>query len=163
MFINVEYDREAAVLYAERWAHSRNPRFLDFDGLGGDCTNFVSQCIYAGCKVMNYTRVFGWYYKTAGDRSAAWTGVSFLHDFLVGNEGAGPYAAVGNQAELKPGDIVQLGDGTGKFYHSLVAAEVHSGEIYVAAHTFDAFMRPLSSYDYGEARFLHIAGYRKQV
>ena len=27
---------------------SRNPAYLDFHGLGGDCTNFVSQCLYAG-------------------------------------------------------------------------------------------------------------------
>ena len=42
------YDRRAAVLYAHRWAYGRNPAFYDYEHLGGDCTNFASQCIYAG-------------------------------------------------------------------------------------------------------------------
>lgn len=42
------YNRVAAVEYAQKWAFLRNPKFFNFDGLGGDCTNFVSQCIYAG-------------------------------------------------------------------------------------------------------------------
>ena len=38
------YDRQAAVDYAHRWAYHRNPDFYNFDELGGDCTNFASQC-----------------------------------------------------------------------------------------------------------------------
>lgn len=53
------YDRARAVAYARRWALERNPAYLNFDGLGGDCTNFVSQCLYAGCGVMNFTPVTG--------------------------------------------------------------------------------------------------------
>ena len=49
------YDRAKAVAYAERWALSRNPRYYDFEDIGGDCTNFASQCIYAGAGVMNWT------------------------------------------------------------------------------------------------------------
>lgn len=55
----LNYDREAAVAYAKRWAFSRNPAFYDFSRIGGDCTNFASQCIYAGAKVMNFTPTFG--------------------------------------------------------------------------------------------------------
>ena len=39
------YDRQAAVRYASRWAYGRNPAYADFDALGGDCTNFASQCL----------------------------------------------------------------------------------------------------------------------
>ena len=53
------YDRAKAVAYAERWALSRNPRYYDFEDIGGDCTNFASQCIYAGAGVMNWTPVTG--------------------------------------------------------------------------------------------------------
>lgn len=59
------YDRAQAVAYARRWALSRNPLFYDFTGIGGDCTNFVSQCLLAGCCVMDYEPVFGWYYRSA--------------------------------------------------------------------------------------------------
>ena len=41
-----EYDRNAAVAYARKWALGRNPAFYDFSNIGGDCTNFASQCIY---------------------------------------------------------------------------------------------------------------------
>ena len=71
----INYNRSDAVKYALKWAFSRNPDYLDFHGLGGDCTNFVSQCIYAGCQVMNYTPVYGWYYLSSSDRTASWTGV----------------------------------------------------------------------------------------
>ena len=56
------YNRERAVEYAHKWAFSRNPRYYDFQNIGGDCTNFASQVIYAGCGEMNYTPTFGWYY-----------------------------------------------------------------------------------------------------
>jgi hypothetical protein len=43
----IGYDRARALAYAEKWALSRNPAYFSFDGLGGDCTNFISQCLYA--------------------------------------------------------------------------------------------------------------------
>jgi len=39
------YSRMAAVVYANRWANSYNPDYLQCDS---DCTNFVSQCVKAG-------------------------------------------------------------------------------------------------------------------
>lgn len=89
--IEFPYNRELAVAYAHRWAYGRNPEYFDFQGIGGDCTNFASQCIYAGAGVMNYTPVYGWYYITANDRTASWTGVQYLYNFLTGNLNAGPF------------------------------------------------------------------------
>jgi len=77
------YNRDVAVSYARKWAYSRNPTYYDFEKIGGDCTNFASQCIYAGSKIMNYTSVVGWYYRSASDRSASWTGVEYLFKFLT--------------------------------------------------------------------------------
>ncbi|MGN0624381.1 MAG: amidase domain-containing protein [Oscillospiraceae bacterium] len=154
------YNREKAVEYARKWAHGRNPAYLDFEQLGGDCTNFASQCIFAGAGVMNYTPTFGWYYNSAYDRTPSWTGVQYLYNFLVTNKGAGPYAAQTESRFVQPGDIVQLGSKTGGFYHSPVVIAADGDQIYVAAHTFDTFMRPLSSYIYEKARFLHIIGVR---
>ena len=69
------YDRAAAVNYAHQWAHGRNPAYYNFDGIGGDCTSFASQCLYAGAGVMNFTPTYGWYYRSLQDRAPAWTGV----------------------------------------------------------------------------------------
>ena len=155
----IPYNREAAVAYARKWALNRNPAFYDFQNIGGDCTNFASQCIYAGAKVMNYTAVMGWYYRSASDRSPSWSGVEYLYNFLINNRSVGPYARIVSQWEAKPGDIVQLGTEQGDFYHSPVITAV-TPTILVAAHTYDALDRPLSSYSYDTARFLHIDGVR---
>lgn len=69
----IPYDRAAAVRYAHRWAYGRNPRFYNFDELGGDCTNFASQCLYAGTGIMNYMPTYGWYYLSSNDKAPAWT------------------------------------------------------------------------------------------
>lgn len=157
--IDLPYHRERAVAYARRWAKKRNPAYYDFEAVGGDCTNFASQCIYAGAEVMNFTPVTGWFYRSSGDRSASWTGVEYLYDFLVNNRSVGPRARVVSRAEVQPGDIAQLANRAGVFYHSPVITQVRP-EILVAAHTFDALDKPLYSYDFAAVRFLHIDGVR---
>lgn len=156
-----DYNREAAVDYARRWAFGRNPDYYDFSGIGGDCTNFTSQCIYAGAGVMNFTPTFGWYYKSLNDRSPSWTGVEYLYNFLTGNDkGVGPFAKEVPLNELEVGDIVQLGRSTGDFYHSPVVVAIRNGMIFVAAHSYDAYNRPLASYNYDRVRGIHILGVR---
>ena len=161
-----EYDREKAVDYARLWAYRRNPRYYDFSGIGGDCTNFASQCIYAGAGVMNYTPTFGWYYNSVNDRAPAWTSVKYLYQFLTANKGAGPYASVVPVSGARPGDLAQLRFvGSGEFNHSPVIVGIE-GEaavqnILIAAHSNDVCCRPLSDYAaVAEIRFLHIEGVR---
>ena len=157
----LEYNRQAAYDYAKKWALGRNPAFYDFSAIGGDCTNFASQCIYAGAGFIKYTPTLGWFYRSENDRTPSWTGVEFLYNFLVNNDGAGPFAKEVPLNELEVGDIVQLGRATGDFYHSPVVVGVRRGNIYVAAHSYDAFNRPLSSYRYEQSRGIHILGVRK--
>lgn len=156
------YDREAAVHYAKRWALSRNPAYYDFDALGGDCTNFISQCLYAGSRVMNWTPETGWYYVNLNRRAPAWTSVHYLYRFLTRERGVGPYCRLASLSELEPGDVIQLGMSDGQFYHSLLvlAAGGSPAGTFVAAHTSDALWRPLDSYFYERIRCLHIAGVR---
>ena len=156
---NISYDRSAAIAYAKKWALSRNKTYYDFEKIGGDCTNFASQCIFAGARVMNYTPVLGWYYRSATDRTPSWSGVEYLYNFLINNKSVGPYGHTVSQNEAKPGDIVQFGNIGGGFYHSPVITNI-SPIILVAAHTYDALDRPLSSYIYDTVRFIHIDGVR---
>ncbi len=159
---NLSYNRLAAVQYAKKWAFSRNPAYFDFSTLGGDCTNYASQCIYAGAGVMNFIPLYGWFYRSANDRTPSWTGVEYLYQFLVNNEGVGPYAEEVPLDKLEIGDVVQLGRETGDFYHTPVVVGFQRGEILVAAHSYDAYNRPLNSYSFARVRGLHILGVRKE-
>lgn len=156
----MRYDREKAVAYAHRWALGRNPAFYDFSAIGGDCTNFASQVIFAGAGVMNETPVLGWYYHSVNRRAPAWTGVNELYRFLTQNQGPGPQAAVVGLSQILPGDIIQLQFGNDNaFDHSPVVVNVGNrtpDTILLAAHSNDADNRPLSTYSYRAYRCLHI-------
>ena len=155
----IPYDRNTAVSYARKWALDRNPAYYDFENIGGDCTNFVSQCIYAAAQNMNFTPVMGWYYRSPLDRTPSWTGVEHLYNFLINNKSVGPFARVVTQREVKPGDVLQLGTNDGHFYHSPIITAIYP-TILVAAHTDDSLDRPLYTYHYERIRFLHIEGVR---
>lgn len=161
MLIEIPYNRDRAAEYARIWALERNAAYLNFQGLGGDCTNFASQCLFAGSSVMNYTPVLGWYYNSSADRSASWSGVQYLYNFLTTNKSTGPYAVETDANGLEMGDLIQLGSTSTHFYHTPFIVAADSQNIMVAAHTFDAYMRPLSSYTYNNIRYLHIVGVRK--
>ena len=152
------YLRERALEYAKTWAFSRNPLFYDYTGIGGNCTNFVSQCLYAGSCEMNFTPVYGWYYLSPEERTAAWTGVEYLFNFLIGNRGVGPFGREVTAAELMVGDVIQLAREDGTFYHTLLVSGFEGDTYLVAAQSDDAFDRPLNSYNYGSARYIHIDG-----
>ena len=162
----IPYNRQAAVAYAHKWAFSRNPAFFDFSDLGGDCTNFASQCLYAGTGVMNFTPELGWYYIDVNNRTPSWTGVPFFWDFIVRNEVSdGPFGLQTTPNFIRPGDFVQIRFKTSGdvFAHTPVIVEVGNppalDNILVAAHSNDADNRPLSTYeDVEEFRFLHILG-----
>lgn len=160
------YNRDAAVQYAHAWAFRRNPSYYNFEKLGGDCTNFASQCIFAGAGVMNWIKSYGWYYTDSNNRSPSWAGVPFLYTFLTNNRGPGPYAVQAAMAGVAPGDFVQLGHGDGRFFHSPFIVSVGSPatkqNILIATHTYDRDYYPLSAYDgqYELIRFVHILGVR---
>lgn len=155
-----DYNRDKAIVYAQKWAYLRNPKFYNYDGIGGDCTNFVSQCIYEGCKTMNYDTINGWFYNNANDKSPSWTGVEFLYKFLINNKGVGPFARKCSIEELEPGDIVQLSFDGVKFAHTLFVVNNVGEKIFVATHTFDSYNRDMNTYSYKKIRFMKIEGYR---
>lgn len=165
MLVEKAYNRARALEYAQKWALSRNPLFVDYTGRGGNCTNFVSQCVYAGSCTMNYTPVFGWYYLTDAQRAPAWTGVPYFFNFVVQNQGVGPYGVQVGQEEAEPADVIQLYRADVGWYHTLliVGLREEDGVPLVAAQSDDAYNRPLDTYTYEAARFIHILGVRQSV
>ena len=168
MLIEIPYDRDEAVAYAHRWAYGRNPAYYNYDDIGGDCTNFASQCLYAGTGVMNFTPTFGWYYRNANDKSPAWTGVEYFRNFILREEkSVGPFGVETPLRVLKPGDFVQLDLGRGRFSHTPIVVAIgrrpNLWNTWVAAHSYEADYRPLASYQFEDIRFIHILGARKEV
>lgn len=155
------YDRDAAVAYAREWAFGRNPRYMNFQGIGGDCTNFISQCLHAGGAPMNFTKDLGWYFNTAHDRAAAWTGVEYLYRFLTGESRPGPKGKAIPIVEIQPGDLIQLSFLKGQFSHSLLVVGIGEvpapDNVLIATHSNDSLDRPLSSYDIQAYRCLQIS------
>ena len=160
MLVTKPYNRENAVAYARKYAFSQNPLFGNFRGIGGNCTNFVSQCIFAGGCVMNYTPTFGWYYISLDERSPSWTGVEYFYNFIVGNADVGPFGRIATSDELEIGDVIQLAKNEGGYYHTLLVVGFDGEDLLVAAQTDDAYARPLSTYTYDYSRFIKILGIR---
>lgn len=163
----IGYDRDKAVEYAHFWAYRRNPKFYDFSAIGGDCTNYASQCLYAGCEIMNFTPTYGWFYRSVNDRAPSWTSVVYFHRFIISNEGVGPFGRDVSIDEVEVGDFVQIRFiGKEVFGHTPIIVGIEEGErttdkIYIAAHSADCDCRPLSTYkNVMEFRYIHIDGAR---
>lgn len=163
MPIMIPYDRSAAIAYAHKWAYGRNPAYFDYEEIGGDCTNFASQCLYEGVGIMNFTPTFGWYYIDANRKAPAWSGVQYFYNFMTRKEiSPGPFALQTGLNKVLPGDFVQLRFRGDQFGHTPIIVEMGYpatlDNTLVAAHSYDADWRPISSYSFQEIRFLHIVG-----
>ncbi|OZU87863.1 hypothetical protein CIL03_14255 [Virgibacillus indicus] len=129
------YDRRAAVQYAERWWNSYNPEYRKFDV---DCTNYVSQCLYAGGAPMHGApeRGRGWWYST-DSWSFSWAVAHSLRWYLSGSREGLQGREVENADDLIPGDIICYDfQGDGRWDHNtIVTAKDLYGIPLVNAHT----------------------------
>lgn len=153
----VPYNVEKSIDYALKWAMKRNPVYYDYSHIGGDCTNFISQCIFSGASVMNYDFNDGWYYVNANDKSPSWTGVNFLSRFLLNNKGLAPFGQLVSLSQISRGDVVQLGNDD-RFFHSLIVTEIKNGTPLVCSHSFDALNKPLYDYTFSRLKIIRILG-----
>ena len=154
----VEYNRDLAVQYAKTWALSKNPKYFHFAGIGGDCANFISQCLLAGGGKMNYDKYYGWFYVNKDNRSPSWTSVKYLQRFLLVNKIPGFKSKIMPINKLQVGDIIQIRQNPHEFNHTVIISKITSRDIYVCAHSYDALDKPLSSYKALELKGIHIVG-----
>ena len=152
------YDRGKAVEYAKKWALSYNPAFYHFGGIGGDCTNYISQCLLAGGGIMNYDYINGWFYHDVARRSPSWTSVAYLQRYLLRSSGVGPVAEICDLSEVEAGDLIQLRQNDRDFNHTLFVSDVRGGDVFVCAHSNDAKDKRLGEYLYKELMALRIIG-----
>ncbi|UQZ84044.1 Putative amidase domain protein [Paenibacillus konkukensis] len=162
------YNRIKAAEYADTWWDKANPDYIHFEV---DCSNFISQCLFAGGAPMNYTgkRDSGWWYKGRYNGqeqwSYSWAVAHSLQRFLTAGRVGLCAEEVPEASMLDLGDVISYDwDGNGRFQHStIVTAKDAGGMPLVNAHTTESFHRYWSYRDSvawtekTKYRFLHIA------
>ncbi len=135
------YNASAAVAYALQYAIIPNSAYVDFTNLGGDCMNFISQCLYAGGIVQHVGTVYTdtcWFYQSSTNRSASWTGASEFRNYITSSASKINMTS-SSWSGVVPGDIIQLMN-SGSAYHSLIVSNLAynangRSDLLVCAHT----------------------------
>lgn len=171
-----EYDRNAAVIYANSWYHTRSPEFFAYDTLGGNCNNFVSQCLYAGGIPMDYRGDAQWKHysstlnekSTESGRSTSWTGVSQFYTYAKNNTDFGMAATVDACFfSALNGDVFQVRDAD-DWSHSVIVTDLIKNaegviiDFAVNSNTVDRRNFPISAYPRTELRLIKILGYNEE-
>lgn len=141
------YNRDAAAAYAIQFTDTRSGfDKYNQDGFGyidpekngknsGDCTNFASQCLWAGGHPMMGAWTNTTPYFRPGTGTTTWNGTDSLRNFLI-NTGWAEH--VDSKSQLKRGDLVySVSKKTGEYKHVVVVCRdvEEDGKIYVCGHT----------------------------
>lgn len=172
-----DYDRTAAVAYAMDWVDPlsviRNDAWGRYDEYGGNCNNYISQCLYAGGIPMDTEGEEQWKWygdsvntrQTASGRSGSWAGVEEFYDYAEGNTGYGLAAdTTANLYTGQAGDILQYGV-NGVWNHSVIITDVVKGadgsvkDYLINSNTTDRINYPASAYAYSDLRLIRILGW----
>ena len=133
------YNRQAAVDYANFWWDKYNPRFPTFEV---DCTNFISQCLYAGGAPMRgfSDRAQGWWMVGNPERwSYSWSVAHSLRWYLETSKKGLIATRVYSIDELEIGDVIFYDfAGDGRIDHSTIVTRIDNGIPYVNAHTMNS-------------------------
>lgn len=162
------YSDKKAVAYARKWAKSRNSKYKDHGG--NDCTNFVSQCVAAGGESMkkpssvpegvkdttkywysvkyqadyrNNNPVYAWKETTSFTRVADF--YTYWKNKNITTASYSSKAKLQNGASV--GDVVQLKNGDGKYFHSIIITGGSKGNRTYCAHShnkLDAYVKNIS-------------------
>ncbi len=146
--INRKYSGTSAASYAIKYATTPNKQYKYFsfnESIGGDCTNFISQCLFAGGAPMVYNKLNPWYYRN-GRCSPSWSVAHSLYWYLkrnFKNSLLGPKGLETNNINmLKLGDLIFYENGANQIYHSAIITDLNSNIPLVSQHTYDAVNIP---------------------
>lgn len=157
------YSGGRGAAYANKYAANANTYFYEDQRL--DCTNFVSQCIWAGyggwtssmsnatmqSNIKNKVRMVpGTWFAGSGGGASAWENVDALWNFAVDNTGKGPKASGYNDGgyytdvlpiDICVGNVLQKSPDGSDYKHSMFVISTAGGsnpgynEIIVAQHS----------------------------
>lgn len=157
------YSYSDAVDYAKEYFYPYNSAYPDWSSYGGDCANFISQCLYAGGKSMKgtpgtSTAAQNWsnWFSTGSscdtkNVSSTWRGANAFKDYWQRNaSGYDTFSSVGADSYSFgfTGDAISLLNSNGSAYHTLMIVGYDSAnrDFIVAAHTSDTATAHLSDY-----------------
>lgn len=158
------YSASDAAAYAVKWGEARNDIYPNYNLSGGDCTNFVSQCIYAGGFDMNGSSASvgtvestsKWYCiyikSTLGVRryavTTSWVRVSDFNTYLSSLVTKSTKTTLSSLiSSCSAGDVVQLADKTtGTPYHSIIINSKDSTTAHFCGHSKDRSDKDVKAY-----------------
>lgn len=141
------YSRAAAVEYATKYALKPNPnyKYFSLSNTGGDCSNFLSQCLGAGGGIMSSD----WWYRhysppnTNYDTWAvSWAVAHSLYWYLKRNSGTNTSSIKGIEVSnvdlLELGDLIFYEDSGGRIFHSAIVTYKSNYEVLISQHSYEA-------------------------
>ncbi len=147
------YNINEAVKYGLKYATEINPEFGNYEKWGGDCTNYVSQCLLAGGIPFDREGIdvrYKWYWYSEGERTPSWTAANSLKFYMKNNNvnqdgglSLGLKAVLIGEEGILRGDIVQLVDGNDHAYHSMIV----TGYLVQGDQVVDYLVSQHSGYD----------------
>ncbi|MCY0863931.1 MAG: amidase domain-containing protein [Sulfobacillus sp.] len=153
---------EAAVRYADEYCGAApgcgnhgfyNRAYNNYNGEGGDCTNFISQALKAG----GFRETAGWSYdRHRGEGNRAWSNAVGLAEYLDASGRATSYAEGrypsitrpterfphGAIAALRPGDLISYVERGRPIHTAMVTGFDSKGVPLVDSHTSDRYHVP---------------------
>lgn len=137
------YSRDKAVNYAINYAINPNPAYKYFPIVGdngGDCTNFTSQCLFAGGAPMIFSGKNIWWHNNSG-WSISWATAHSLYWYLKINAHNNLYGAKGREVSsitlLEKGDIIFYENQIGKITHSAMITSFKDGSPLISQHSHE--------------------------
>jgi hypothetical protein len=142
------YSYNAMINYADRYWDNYNPNYRNFAGdqEGGDCTNFISQAMYAG----GWEQVTGWYrddnnwWYNAVNQTWTWINVQYWYTFAKVRTGRTTLRS--NAMNMVPSDVLQadwFDDGSKN--HTMIVTAKRDGVPLLTYHSTDHHNRSLAN------------------
>lgn len=141
------YNAQAAVEYANIWGGAeRNPLYHDYSDEGGDCANFVSQCLIAGGSTLD-TYTDAWGSIVSCDSLDAWLKSKgyYSEEILESHTPSEPFW-------FSPGDVAIYGNADDKFKHAIITVGRNADNNALCnGHTPDMINQPIGYlYNYND-------------
>ena len=128
--ITSAYDANSAISYADKYWSNYNSNYSNYNSIGGDCANFVSQCLVAGGMQMTN----GWYWYSYSNRSASWASCPYMYEYF---NSAG-YQIIENPSDsqiIEGNPVLYYSSSKGRWSHAAICTgHDSSGNALVSAH-----------------------------